>query len=84
MPGTPHPCRWPRDDTGYLIPTLIKEDKSCLDIISAAIQETLLATGNVGAVDCLEHLTPAGGLVGAHQLDRVVGVLVDVRFVGVV
>ncbi len=35
------------DDTGYLIPTLIKEDKSCLDIISAAIQETLLATGKL-------------------------------------
>lgn len=35
------------DDTGYLIPTLIKEDKSCLDIISATIQETLLATGKL-------------------------------------
>lgn len=35
------------DDTGYSIPTLIKEDKSCLDIISAAIQETLLATGKL-------------------------------------
>lgn len=34
-------------DTGYPIPTLIKEDKSCLDIISAAIQETLLATGKL-------------------------------------
>lgn len=35
------------DDTGYAIPTLIKEDKSCLDIISAAIQQTLLATGKL-------------------------------------
>ena len=35
------------DDTGYAIPTLVKEDKSCLDIISAAIQETLLATGKL-------------------------------------
>jgi len=35
------------DDTGYPIPTLIKEEKSCLDIISAAIQETLLATGKL-------------------------------------
>lgn len=35
------------DDTGYPIPTLIKEDKSCLDIISAAIQQTLLATGKL-------------------------------------
>ena len=35
------------DDTGYAIPTLVKEDKSCLDTISAAIQETLLATGKL-------------------------------------
>ena len=35
------------DDTGYPIPSLIKEDKSCLDIISAAIQQTLLATGKL-------------------------------------
>lgn len=35
------------DDTGYAIPTLVKEDKSCLDIISAAIQDTLLATGKL-------------------------------------
>lgn len=35
------------DDTGYPIPSLIKEDKSCLDIISAAIQQTLLATGTL-------------------------------------
>ena len=35
------------DETGYPIPTLIKEDKTCLDIISAAIQKTLLATGKL-------------------------------------
>lgn len=35
------------DDTGYPIPTLVKEDKGCLDIISAAIQNTLLATGEL-------------------------------------
>lgn len=35
------------DDTGYAIPTLVKEDKSCLDIISAASQDTLLATGKL-------------------------------------
>ena len=35
------------DDTGYPIPTLVKEDKSCLDIISAALQSTLLATGKL-------------------------------------
>lgn len=35
------------DDTGYPIPTLVQEDKSCMDIISAAIQNTLLATGKL-------------------------------------
>ena len=35
------------DDTGYPVPTLVKEDKSCLDIISAALQSTLLATGKL-------------------------------------
>lgn len=35
------------DDTGYPVPTLVKEDKSCLDIISAALQSTLLATGRL-------------------------------------
>ena len=35
------------DDTGYAIPTLIMEEKSCLDIISTAIQKTLLATGKL-------------------------------------
>lgn len=54
------------DDTGYAIPTLVKEDKSCLDIISAAIQETLLATGKLytffddaGALSLRE----AGGMI---------------------
>lgn len=35
------------DDTGYAIPTLIMEEKTCLDIISTAIQRTLLATGTL-------------------------------------
>ena len=35
------------DDTGYPIPTLIMEEKSCLDIISTAVQRTLLATGRL-------------------------------------
>ena len=35
------------DDTGYQIHTLIMEEKSCLDIISTAIQRTLLATGKL-------------------------------------
>lgn len=35
------------DDTGYPIPTLIMEEKSCLDIISTALQKTLLATGTL-------------------------------------
>ena len=32
------------DDTGYAIPSLIMEEKTCLDIISTALQKTLLAT----------------------------------------
>lgn len=35
------------DDTGYPIPLLVMEEKSCLDIISAALQRTLLATGRL-------------------------------------
>ena len=35
------------DDTGYPIPTLIMEEKTCLDIISTALQRTLLATGTL-------------------------------------
>ena len=35
------------DKTGYPIPTLIMEEKSCLDIISTALQKTLLATGTL-------------------------------------
>lgn len=35
------------DDTGYAIPTLIMEEKTCLDIISTALQKTLLATGTL-------------------------------------
>lgn len=35
------------DSTGYPIPTLIMEEKSCLDIISMALQKTLLATGTL-------------------------------------
>lgn len=34
-------------DTGYAIPSLIEQDQSCLDIIEAAIQQTLLNTGRV-------------------------------------
>ena len=34
-------------DTGYAIPSLIEEDQSCLDIISSAVQQTLLNTGNI-------------------------------------
>ena len=35
------------DDTGFSIPSLIMEEKSCLDIISTALQRTLLATGKL-------------------------------------
>lgn len=34
-------------DTGYQIPSFIQESKSCLDIISEAIQQTLLNTGEI-------------------------------------
>lgn len=34
-------------DTGYPIPSLIESEQSCLDIISSAVQETLLATGQM-------------------------------------
>lgn len=34
-------------DTGYKIPSLIKENQTCLDIIQAAIEQTLLNTGKV-------------------------------------
>lgn len=34
-------------DTGYTIPSLIKENQTCLDIIQAAIEQTLLNTGKV-------------------------------------
>jgi len=33
------------DDTGYRIPSLIFENKTCLDMISRAVEETLLNTG---------------------------------------
>lgn len=35
------------EDTGYKIPSLIEEEQTCLDIISEAIQQTLLNTGKV-------------------------------------
>lgn len=34
-------------DTGYKLPSLIMQDKSCIDIINTAIQKTLLNTGKV-------------------------------------
>lgn len=34
-------------DTGYLIPSLIEEEQTCLDIIGTAVQQTLLNTGKV-------------------------------------
>lgn len=64
------------DDTGYTIPTLVKEDKSCLDIISAALQDTLLATGKLytffddaGALSLREAgAMVAPGMVGEGSL----------------
>ena len=34
-------------DTGYRLPSLIMQDKSCIDIINTAVQKTLLNTGKV-------------------------------------
>ncbi len=34
-------------DTGYALPSLVMQDKSCIDIINTAIQKTLLNTGTV-------------------------------------
>lgn len=34
-------------DTGYKLPSLIMQDKSCIDIINTALQKTLLNTGKV-------------------------------------
>ena len=64
------------DDTGYPIPTLIMEEKSCLDIISTAIQRTLLAAGTLytffddgGALSLREAGSMvAEGVVGAGSL----------------
>lgn len=35
------------EDTGYAIPSLIQQNKSCLDILGEAIQQTLLNTGKI-------------------------------------
>lgn len=64
------------DDTGYPIPSLIMEEKSCLDIISTAIQRTLLATGKLytffddgGALSLREAgAMVAPGVVGTGSL----------------
>lgn len=34
-------------DTGYAIPSFVKEDQSCFDIIGEAVQQTLLNTGDI-------------------------------------
>lgn len=35
------------EDTGYALPSLIEQDQSCLDIAQAALEQTLLNTGNI-------------------------------------
>lgn len=35
------------DPTGYALPSLIQQDKCCLDIIGEAVQQTLLNTGKI-------------------------------------
>lgn len=64
------------DATGYPIPTLVMEEKSCLDIISTALQRTLLATGKLytffddgGALSLREAGSMiASGVVGTGSL----------------
>lgn len=64
------------EDTGYPIPTLVMEEKSCLDIISTALQKTLLATGKLytffddgGALSLREAGSMiAAGVVGERSL----------------
>lgn len=34
-------------NTGYALPSFIKEDESCLDIVGEAVQQTLLSTGKI-------------------------------------
>lgn len=41
-------------DTGYKLPSLVMQDKSCIDIINTAIQKTLLNTGTVFVFTILE------------------------------
>ena len=64
------------EDTGWPIPSLIMEEKSCLDIISTALQKTLLATGTLytffddgGALSLREAGSMvASGVVGEKSL----------------
>ena len=64
------------DETGFALPSLIMEEKSCLDIISTAIQRTLLATGTLytffddaGALSLREAGSMAAqGVVGTGSL----------------
>ena len=35
------------EDTGYKLPSLVEQDQTCLDILQAAIEQTLLNTGRV-------------------------------------
>lgn len=35
------------EDTGYIIPSLIEQEQSCIDIAQSALEQTLLNTGNI-------------------------------------
>ena len=35
------------EDTGYVIPSLIEQDQSCIDIAQAALEQTMLNTGSI-------------------------------------
>lgn len=62
--------------TGYAIPSLVKQEQTCLDILSAAIQQTLLNTGKLfvlfdnGQGLCLQEPAnmKSGVMIGAGSL----------------
>lgn len=63
-------------DTGYAIPSLVKQEQTCLDIMAAAIQQTLLNTGKLfvlfddGAGLCLQEpeSMKSDAVIGAGSL----------------
>lgn len=59
------------EPTGYTIPSLIEENQSCLDIVSAALEQVLLNTGNLFVL-----FDDGGGLSIRSPQSMVSGVLI--------